>query len=268
MEAGKVTFAGAGPGAADLITVRGLNAVKEADVIIYAGSLVDPAIMAEARTDCEISSSAGMDLGVMVEAMTEACRAGKTVLRLHTGDPSIYGAIAEQMSELDKNDIEYDVIPGVSSAVAAAGVMNAELTMAGLSQTVIFTRRAGRTPVPKGQDIVSLSKHNATMCIFLSIGDMEGLVADLLEGGFTNETCIGVVYRATWDDEIVLEGTLADICPKVKEAGITKHAMIIVGDVLRRAGNYSLLYNAHFSHGYRDGTSKKRKKAAAEQAKD
>jgi precorrin-4/cobalt-precorrin-4 C11-methyltransferase len=220
-------------------------------MIIYAGSLVNPDIMSEAKADCDIRSSADMDLGEIVETMSKAAKAGLKVLRLHTGDPAIYGAIAEQMSELDKEDIEYEVIPGVSSALASAAALNAELTMAGLSQTVMFTRRAGRTPVPEGQDISSLAAHNATMCIFLSVGDVDGLIAELIEGGYTTETAVGVVYRATWNDEIVLEGTLGDIAAKIDKAGITRQAMIIVGDVLKRAGDYSLLYDAGFAHGYR-----------------
>jgi len=251
MKNGIVTFAGAGPGAPDLITVRGLNAVKEADIIVYAGSLVNPEIMAEAKSDCDIRSSADMDLGEIVAVMTEAVKENKKVLRLHTGDPAIYGAIAEQMSELDREGVTYEVIPGVSSALASAAALNAELTMAGLSQTVMFTRRAGRTPVPKGQDIASLAAHNATMCIFLSVGDVDGLIADLIEGGYTTETAVGVVYRATWNDEIILEGTLGDIAQKIEDAGITRQAMIVVGDVLKRAGDYSLLYDAGFAHGYR-----------------
>ena len=251
MKSGIVTFVGAGPGAPDLITVRGLNAVKEADLIIYAGSLVNPEIMSEASKDCEVVSSAGLNLGQMVEMMVVAAQADKKVVRLHTGDPSIYGAIAEQMSELDKQGVGYEVIPGVSSAFASAAVLNAELTMANLSQTIIITRRAGRTPVPEKQNIPSLAAHNATMCIYLSVGDMQGLVDELLEGGYTAETEVGVVYRATWEDQKVIQCTLGEISERVELADITRQAMIIVGDVLKRAGDYSLLYDAGFAHGYR-----------------
>ncbi len=249
-----ILFVGAGPGDPELITLRGARALAEADVVVWAGSLVHKALLGHCRTDAEIHDSAGMDLPAIIQAMAEAHAQGRSVVRLHTGDPSLYGAIAEQMLELDARSIPYEVVPGVSSFAASAAVLNAELTMPGISQTVILTRRAGRTPVPAGQDLASLAAHRATMCIFLSVGQIEEVVADLLLS-YPAETSAAVVANATWPEQRVVRGKLGDIAEQVGQAGIGKTAMIVVGDVLARAGEASRLYDPTFSHGYRTAES-------------
>lgn len=247
-----ILFVGAGPGAPDLITLRGLKAVQEADLIVYAGSLVNPEILKQAKSDCDIRDSAKMALDEIVNVMADGVEAGKKVVRLHTGDPSVYGAIAEQMAELDKKGITYQVVPGVSSVFASAAALNAELTMPGISQTVILTRRAGRTPVPEGQSIPELAAHQATMCLFLSVSEIESLVEELISGGYPAETPVGVVYRATWEDQKIVRGELANIAEKIADNKISRQAMIIVGAALGKDGEYSKLYDENFAHGYRE----------------
>lgn len=251
MKNGVITFAGAGPGAIDLMTVRCRNAIAAADVIVYAGSLVNPDTLQFAKKDCKIYDSAGMNLDETTTVLVEAARAGLKPLRLHTGDPALYGAIAEQMRLLDEYGVEYDVIPGVTAMFAAAAAVKAELTVPGVSQSIIIGRRAGRTPVPHGQEIPALAKPQATMALYLSVADMDGLIAELYEGGYPAETAAAVVYRATWPDEKIVRGTLADIATKVREAGIGRQACILVGDTLKGRGDKSLLYAPSFSHGYR-----------------
>ncbi len=246
-----VIFAGAGPGAADLITLRCRKVIEEADLIIFAGSLVNPEILDYAEDSCEILDSAGMDLEATTAALANAVKEGMKAVRLHTGDPSVYGAIAEQMRELDKLGIVYEVIPGVSSVFASAAALNAELTLPGISQSVILTRRAGRTPVPEGQNISDYAKHRATMAIFLTVSEMDALVSELLDGGYSAETVAAVVYRASWDNQKIVKGTLLDIAEKTKKAGITRQAIILVGDSINGIGEKSRLYDASFSHGYR-----------------
>lgn len=254
MKSGMVVFAGAGPGAPDLMTVRCREAIASADVIVYAGSLVNPELLRFARPECRTYDSAGMDLNEAVRVMTESARAGEKVLRLHTGDPAIYGAIAEQMRALDKAGIPYEVIPGVSSVFACAAALKAELTLPGVSQTVILTRRAGRTPVPAGQEIPALAAHRATMAVFLSADEMTALVDELRAGGYAPDTPAAVVYRASWPDERTIRGTLVDIAAKAAEAGIVRQAMLLVGGALGGEGEASRLYAADFSHGYRTAT--------------
>ena len=248
----KILIVGAGPGASDLITLRGLNAIKNADLIVYAGSLVNPELLEYASSDCVIHDSASMNLDEIIKVMRQGIKDNKSVVRLHTGDPAMYGAISEQMNELDNLEIDYEIVPGVSSVFASAAALKTELTMPNISQTVILTRRAGRTPVPKGQEIANLAKSGSTMCIFLSVSDMNGLIKDLLKGGaYTKETLVAVVYRASWKDEKIVKGNLANIADKIKEANITRQAMIVVGDAIGRGGEYSLLYDKCFAHGYR-----------------
>ena len=248
----KIIFAGAGPGAPDLITLRCLKAIQEADLIVYAGSLVNPEILKSAGSSCSIADRATISLQEIVNLMGKAFSVGKRVVRLHTGDPAIYGAIAEQMTELDKLKIPYEVIPGVSSVFASAAALKTELTAPGVSQTVILTRQAGRTPVPPGQEIANLAKHGATMCIFLSAGGVKNLTDELIRGGYTPETPAQVVYRASWKEEKIVRGNLSNISEKLKKAGIERQAMIIVGDTLDRGKcGKSLLYDATFTHGYR-----------------
>lgn len=247
-----VIFAGAGPGAVDLLTIRSRNAIADADVIVYAGSLVNPEVLGFAKAATMIQDSAGMTLEETTKTLVDAYKAGKKALRLHTGDPSMYGAIAEQMTELKKDDISYEVIPGVSSVFAAAATVACELTLPGSSQTMILTRRAGRTPVPEGQDIPSLAAHGATMGLYLSVADMDGLVNELIEGGYPPTTPVAVVSRASWHDEQIVKGTLGGIAKQTKAAGIRRQAIILVGDALSGAGEKSCLYAHNFAHGYRD----------------
>lgn len=254
---GKVIIAGAGPGAADLITLKVLNALKEADLVIYAGSLVNPEILNYARDDAEKLNSASMSLDEVVAAMKKAVSEGKNVVRLHTGDPTMYGAISEQMNELDELGIEYEIIPGVSSVFAAAAALKSELTMPGITQTAILTRRAGRTPVPEQENIVKLAANNASVAVFLSVADMQGLANDFISAGRPPETPVAVVYRATWANQKIVRGTLANIVVKVEESGIKRQAMIIVGAALDRGGKKSLLYHKSFAHGYRTNDGSK-----------
>jgi len=247
----KVIFAGAGPGAPDLITLRCCEALKNADTVLYAGSLVNPEILKHTSNNCELIDSAHLNLEEIIKVLKSAIESGKNIVRLHTGDPSIYGAITEQMNELDALGIEYEVIPGISSLFASAAALKTELTLPGVSQSIIITRRAGRTPVPDGQNIADFAKHNTTMGIFLSISDIEGLVSELISGGYPRETAVAVVYRVSWSDEKIIRGTLKSIAEKVKTAEITRQAMIIVGNAISKQGDKSLLYDATFAHGYR-----------------
>jgi precorrin-4/cobalt-precorrin-4 C11-methyltransferase len=252
MEQHPVFFIGAGPGAPDLITLRGRRLLDEADLIVYAGSLVNPALLADVRG--EVHDSAGLDLDRIMELMVPAVRRGRRVVRLHTGDPAIYGAIREQMRRLEAEGIGYEVVPGVSSALAAAAALKCELTVPELTQTVIFTRQAGRTPVPEPERLANLAALQASMCIFLSVAMIGEVVAELVAGGYPPETPAAVVERVSWPGELIVRGTLADIASRVADAGIRKTAMILVGRALDKAGGAeSLLYAAGFSHGYRRG---------------
>ncbi len=215
-----------------------MRALRRADVVIYAGSLVNRDILEYAPEDAEVHNSAHMDLEEITDIMVEACRAGKTVARVHTGDPSIYGAIKEQIRVLEKNSIPYTIIPGVSSVFAAAAALNTELTLPEVSQTVIITRPAGRTPVPPGEDLEELAVHGSTMCIFLGV-HMIGDVAEKLMTHYPPDTPVAVVKRASWPDEEVVRGTLSDIAERVRAAGISKTAMIIVGRVLETSKHRS-----------------------------
>jgi len=246
-----ISFVGAGPGDPDLITVKGRRLLEEADVVVYAGSLVPKAVVTWTREGCELHDSAGMTLGEQVDVMAAAEAAGRAVVRLHTGDPSLYGAIGEQMRALDGLGLQYRVVPGVSSFVAAAAALPVELTSPGVSQTVIITRQAGRTPVPDGQDIAGLAAHGATMAIFLSAGDLDGTVAEL-RTHYAAHTAAAVVQRASWPEQLVLRGTLETIAARAREAGVDRTAMILVGDALCNEGDPSLLYDPGFAHGFRE----------------
>ena len=251
MKPGIVVFAGAGPGAVDLMSIRCRDAVADADVIVYAGSLVNPEVLKWAKSGCAIYDSAGMNLEQILDVLVGGAKAGRKVLRLHTGDPSIYGAIAEQMRLLRKAGIDYEVIPGISSVFASAAAIKAELTVPGCSQTVILTRRAGRTPVPAGQDIASLASHKATMAVFLSAGDTAALAAELVAGGYEKSTPVAIVYRASWKDEKIIRCRLDELDARATSANITRQALVLIGDSLAGEGNDSLLYAASFQHGYR-----------------
>lgn len=251
----QVSFVGAGPGAADLITVRGAQLLRHADVVIFAGSLVDRELVRCYAVKGDVYDSAGMTLGEVVTVMMDAIAAGRSVVRLHTGDPSIYGAIQEQMEALDRLGIGYQVVPGVTSAFAAAASLKQELTLPEVSQTVIFTRCEGRTPVPEREQLGKIAGIGATLVIYLSVNMIEDVVKQLLAGAYTPETAAAVVCRASWEDELIIEGRLADIANRVRDAGIDRQALIIVGDVLAARTHglkaKSLLYDEGFSHGFR-----------------
>ena len=249
-----VHFVGAGSGAADLITLRGKALIEAADVIIYAGSLVNPKLLGYARSDCEIHNSAAMTLDEVIDVMEKAENSGRTTVRLHTGDPCVFGAIREQMDRLDKLGIEYDVCPGVSSFCGAAAALKAEYTLPDVSQTVILTRMAGRTPVPEKESIESLAAHHATMVIFLSAGMLGELSERLISGGYSADTPAAIVYKATWSDEKVCRCTVGTLAETAKNNGIAKTALITVGDFLSDIQALSRLYSADFETGYRKAT--------------
>jgi len=249
-----IHFVGAGSGAPDLITVRGQRLLQQADVIIYAGSLVNPALLDNAKAGCEIYDSAKMTLEHVLEVMTAAEKQGKATVRLHTGDPSIYGAIREQMDLLDEAGFDYDVTPGVSSFCGAAAALKAEYTLPDVSQTVIITRMAGRTPVPEKEEISLLASHGATMAIFLSAGMLEQLRERLLKGGYTENTPAAIVYKATWPDEKQVIGTVGTLPQMAKEHGITKTALILVGGFLGDKYERSKLYDPAFTTEFRKAT--------------
>jgi len=247
---GEITFVGAGPGDPELITLKGARVLQEADTVVYAGSLVNEKIL-ELAGHAVLHNSAKMALDEVLKILIDDYRAGKKVVRLHTGDPSVYGAVGEQFRELDKAGIPYTVIPGVSSVFAAAAALQTELTMPEISQTVILTRDAGRTPVPDKESLEKLAAHDSTLCIFLSVSGMEKLCAKLLEAGRSPDTAAAVVYRASWENEIIVRGTIGNIAQKVAEAGIKRQAMIVIGNVLRKEGALSKLYDQEFATGYR-----------------
>lgn len=246
-----VFIVGAGPGDPELITVKGQKLLSEADVIIYAGSLVNPALLDYAKSGCEIHNSASMTLPQVINVIEDSVKQGKMVVRLHTGDPSIYGAIQEQMDALDKLGIEYKVVPGVSSFLATAAALKQEYTLPGISQTVIITRNEGRTPVPDREKLRSLAAHQATMCIFLSITMLEDVVKELIAGGYKPETPIAIVQRASWPEEKIVRATLATICEEIADKGIDRTAMIVVSNCLAADYEFSRLYAPEFSHMFR-----------------
>ncbi len=246
-----VNFVGAGCGAADLITVRGMKLLNEADVIIYAGSLVNPQLLKYAKNNCEIHNSAYMNLDEVINVMLTAEREGKMTVRLHTGDPSLYGAIREQMDSLEALNIKYEVCPGVSSFCGAAAALKAEYTLPDVSQTVIITRMAGRTPVPERESIRSLAAHGAAMVVFLSTGMLRELSEELIEGGYAPNSPAAIVYKASWEDEKICRCTVEQLAQTAESNGIKKTALICVGGFL--GDNYSLskLYDKTFETEYR-----------------
>lgn len=248
-----VYFVGAGPGDVDLITVKGRELIKTCDVIIYAGSLVSPKHLDFCKEGCKIYDSASMTLEEVIEVMNENSKGDSIIVRLHTGDPSIYGAIKEQMDELEKLNIEYTVVPGVSSFTAAASSIKREFTLPSVSQTVILTRVEGRTPVPENESLESLASHKASMALFLSVGMIDKVVEKLKKGYGREDVPVAVIERATWEDERIIIGTLEDIAVKVKEAGIKKFAQILVGDFIDSEYEKSLLYDKTFTHEFRKG---------------
>lgn len=248
-----IHFVGAGPGAPDLITLRGAKLIQSADVIIYAGSLVNPELLSMAKENCKIYNSAHMTLEEVIQVMEEAEGSSFTTVRLHTGDPSIYGAIREQMDELDKRNIVYDVCPGVSSFCGAAASLKLEYTLPGVSQSVIITRVEGRTKVPEAESLKSFATHQATMVLFLSSGHAKEVRKQLLEGGYPPDTPAAVVFKATWCEEKILRTTLEMLPEEMEKAGIEKTALIIVGNVMGESYEKSKLYDASFTTGFRKG---------------
>ncbi len=246
-----IHFVGAGSGAVDLITMRGQKHLCEADIIIYAGSLVNPQLLDYAKEGCEIYDSASMTLEDVLSVMQKAEKEDKMTVRLHTGDPSIYGAIREQMDLLDASDIAYDITPGVSSFCGAAAAMRAEYTLPNVSQTVIITRMAGRTPVPEKEEIALLAAHQASMVIFLSTGMLEKLKERLLEGGYSEDTPAAIIYKASWPDERTFKATVGTLPEIARENNITKTALIMVGDFLGNDYERSKLYDPTFTHEFR-----------------
>ncbi len=249
-----VHFVGAGSGAVDLITVRGARLLGACDVVIYAGSLVNPELLQYCKEGCQIHDSAKMTLEEVIAVIRAAEAAGKTTVRLHTGDSSIYGAVHEQFVELDKLGIPYDVCPGVSAFCGAAASLRAEYTLPEVSQTVIITRAAGRTPVPQGQSIRSLATHRATMVLFLSTSLTRQLQADLLEGGYPADTPAAIVYKATWPEEKIFRTTLENLHRTVTDNGLTKTSLIVVGDCLGDNVIRSLLYHPGFTTEFREAS--------------
>ena len=249
----QVYFVGTGPGALDLLTIKGKNIIERADVVIYADSLTDPGICSFFRKEAEIHKSASLTLDEIRDIILKAVKQDKIVARLQSGDPSIYGAIHEQMAILEDMGIEYEIVPGVSSLFAAAASLKVELTVPDVSQTVILTRMEGRTPVPESESLKHLAAHQTTLVIFLSLGMIEKVVGALLEGGYPNQTPVAVVYRASWKDETVIRTVLKDLAEKVRGSDIKKQALILVGSVLNpeRNDHRSRLYSSNFSHGYR-----------------
>lgn len=248
----KIYFVGAGPGDKDLITLKGYKLLSQADIVIYAGSLVNPDLLDYCKSGARLYDSAGMNLEEIIDIMREGAEKDLLVVRLQTGDISIYGSIREQAEELKKLNIGYESVPGVSSFLGAAGALDIEYTVPEVSQSLIITRIEGRTPVPKLESLKSFASHQTSMAIFLSVQNIDSVVDQLLEGGYPADTPVAVVYKATWPDQDLVRGTLEDIAGKVKEAGIKKTALILVGRFLGHEYNYSKLYDKYFSHEYRD----------------
>lgn len=244
-----VHFVGAGPGAPDLITLRGVELLRQADVVIYAGSLIDPALLELCPAGCAVYNSAELTLEQVLEAM----QTGENVVRLHTGDPCLYGAVREQMDALGRLGIPYDVTPGVSSFCGAAAALGAEYTLPGVSQSVILTRMAGRTAVPAGESVAALAAHGASMVIFLSAGMLEEVQAELLKGAYAPDTPAALVYKATWPEEKTVRCTVGTLARAGRENRITKTALVLVGDFLSADYERSKLYDPTFTTGYREG---------------
>lgn len=249
-----VHIVGAGPGDPELITVKGQRYLREADVVIYAGSLVNPELLKLCREEAKIHNSASMTLPEVVETVEKAEREGKMTVRLHTGDPAIYGAIQEQMDAFQKKGIAYDVTPGVSSFLATAAVLKQEYTLPGISQTVIITRNEGRTPVPDREKLRALAAHQSTMCIFLSITMLDEVVRELIAGGYEESTPIAIVQRATWPEQKIVRATLATVVEEIRGKDIDRTAMIVVSRCLDAEYDLSRLYAPEFAHMFREAS--------------
>lgn len=255
-----VHFVGAGPGAPDLITLRGAQLLKKADCIIYAGSLVNPALLEMAKEGCEIHNSAAMTLEEVLEVMFRMEAVGKMTVRLHTGDASLFGAIREQMDALDEKGIAYDDTPGVSSFCGAAAALNAEYTLPSVSQSLIITRMAGRTPVPEKEQLASMAQHQASMVLFLSSGLLNEVQEELLRGGYQADTPAAIVYKATWPDEKVIRCTVGTLAQRGAEEGIRKTALLLIGDFLDSCYERSRLYDPTFTTEFREASAPEQNK--------
>ena len=255
-----VHFVGAGPGAPDLITLRGAQLLKKADCIIYAGSLVNPALLEMAKEGCEIHNSAAMTLEEVLEVMFRMEAVGKMTVRLHTGDASLFGAIREQMDALDEKGIAYDDTPGVSSFCGAAATLNAEYTLPSVSQSLIITRMAGRTPVPEKEQLASMAQHQASMVLFLSSGLLNEVQEELLRGGYQADTPAAIVYKATWPDEKVIRCTVGTLAQRGAEEGIRKTALLLIGDFLDSCYERSRLYDPTFTTEFREASAPEQNK--------
>ena len=251
-----IHFVGAGSGAPDLITLRGLRLLERADLIIYAGSLVNPELLNYAKPGCHVLNSAEMTLDEVISEMRNAESRGFETVRLHTGDPCLYGAIREQMDALEALGIEFDICPGVSSFCGAAAALKTEYTLPGVSQTVIITRMAGKTSVPERESIAELARHGATMVIFLSASMTGELSSELISGGVSPDTPAAIVYKATWEDEKIVRGSVAELSEMAKASGISKTALIVVGNCLGCDYELSKLYSADFSTQFRQAKKK------------
>ncbi|TYP71330.1 precorrin-4/cobalt-precorrin-4 C11-methyltransferase [Paenibacillus methanolicus] len=254
----KVYLIGAGPGDPDLITVKGLRLLQEADVVMYTDSLVSEALVAKAKPEAEVIKSAGLELHEMVGIMVDRVRAGKMVARVHTGDPSVFGAIMEQVALLKKEGVGAEVVPGVSSVFAAAAAIGAELTIPELTQTLILTRAEGRTPVPELEKLRDLAAHHTTIALFLSATLVRKVVSELREAGWSIDTPVAVVQRATWPDQLVIRTTVGELEAQMREHGIRSHAMILAGwaldpDIHGKEQYRSKLYDKTFTHRFRRG---------------
>jgi len=248
----KVVFVGAGPGDPELITLKAKRMIETADVVVYSGSLLNPKLLEYAKKGAKLIDAAKIDREKIFEILRDETKKGKFAIRLHDGDPALFSAIREQIDKLEEEDIECEVVPGISALFAAAARLNLELTLPGVTQTVIITRAELRTPVPEREKIAELGKHKSTMAFYLSVHLTEQLVKELLAGGYTKETPVAVVYRASWNDELVITGTLEDIAKKVRAARINKTAVVIVGDVIKpQSYEYSKVYDPSFTHGFR-----------------
>ncbi|MGG4451434.1 precorrin-4 C(11)-methyltransferase [Brevibacillus porteri] len=255
----KLYIVGAGPGDPDLITVKGLKLLQKADVIMYTDSLVNEELVALGNPNAEVMQSSGMALEEMVEQLVERISSGKTVVRLHTGDPSIYGAIMEQIALLKEKGIEVEIVPGVSSVFAAAAAVGAELTIPDLTQTIILTRAEGRTPVPEREKLRALAEHHCTLALYLSATLTKKVVRELVEAGWSEDTPVAVVQRASWPDQLIVRTTLKNLDEDMGKNGIRKHAMILAGwaldpNIHDKSEQYrSKLYDKTFTHGFRKG---------------
>jgi len=248
-----IHFVGAGPGACDLITIRGRSLLEAADVVVYAGSLVNPELLDCTRPGCKIMDSAGMTLEEVLAACRQAWADGQELVRLHTGDPSLYGAIREQMDALAAEGIAYDVTPGVSAFSAAAAALEAEYTLPNVSQSLIITRQAGRTPVPDAESLRSLAAHGTSLALYLSTGLVEQVASELLAAGLSADTPAAMVYKASWPDQAIARGTVGTLAQMRDALGVENTALILVGGFLGDSYERSLLYDPAFSHGFRKG---------------